>query len=856
MQTALLFHSKSDKIGKEKQFMLKCEALNVEYRTNPLGLDEAAPRFSWKLVSDQNSVRQTAYRIIVDGMWDSGRVEAETSVHIVYGGKPLKPKTRYTYRIKVWDNHGEESEQSEGFFETGFLGHTDLWRAKWLEPQTDGDAVPVLSKKFCIEKKPDRARLYATAYGVYEVYINGKRVSDSYLAPGFTSYSKRLQYQTYEAEQYLVCGENEIEIFVSKGWYNGRFRSMHGVKPCPEANAVLAQLEVWNDKDKESVAAATDESWKCCESKLRFCEIYDGEIYDNGFAEDISVPIKAGMYGYDNLIGQICEPVRAFKTLAPKEVIRTPKGETVLDFGQNLVGWVSFKVSGNRDDRAELSHAEVLDCDGNFYTDNLRSAQQKVVYILNGETEETYHSRMTFQGFRYVRIDAYPGEVSIPNFTAYAISTEMERTGNFKTSLPLLNRLYENVLWGQWDNFVDIPTDCPQRDERLGWTGDAQVFCRTAVQNMNAAMFFEKWLGDLAADQTDSGLCPKFIPSMGNAETSAGWGDAAVICPWEVYFAYDDIRLLERQYPSMTAWVEYIKAQGTNPYLWDSGFQYGDWLALDAPGESMEGGTSKAYIASAFYAKSAELLAKSAEVLGKKEDAEKYRKLSKDIIAEIRRTFTAPDGCLEDQTQTAYAIALEFGLCSDSKTSARRLYDLVCGNGNKLTTGFLGTPYLCDALSENGYSEKAFDLLLREEYPSWLYSVKNGATTIWEHWDGIRTDGTFWSESMNSFNHYAYGAVASFMYRKIGGIVPLEPGYKRIGIYPIPDSRIKFAETSIDTVYGLAETKWRLDGNEFNITVTVPCNTAAEIRLPDGTLHYMGSGNRSFSCTVTDNGLD
>ncbi len=830
--------------------MLSCSALKTEYLKNPVGIDEKIPRFSWKLQSDQTDVQQTAYQIVVEGMWDTGRIEGAAAPCIEYAGEPLLPRTRYAVKVKVWDNHREESDWAEGFFETGFLGYKELWQAKWLEPMIEGDAAPVIEKRFFVKEMPKQARLYATAYGVYEVHLNGYRVSDSYLAPGFTSYKKRLQYQTYEVEPYLVPGENEIRIYVATGWCNGRIESLHGCEPYRQKNAVLAQLMMRGEDG--DITVATDETWQCRESKLRFCDMYDGEVYDNDFVSCDSVPLCVRDYGYENLIGQICEPVRVIQKLPPKALIHTPKGETVLDFGQNLVGWVNFRVSGSCGSRVELSHAEVLDRDGNFYTDNLRSARQKITYILRGEGEESYHAKMSFQGFRYVRLDAYPAEAALSDFEAHVISTDMERIGHFQSSSDLLNRLYENVIWGQRGNFVDIPTDCPQRDERMGWTGDAQVFCKTAVQNMMSARFFEKWLGDLAADQAEDGGCPNIVPSMGVVETSAGWGDAAVICPWEVYFAYGDRRMLARQYPSMKAWVEYIRAQGDNPYLWDTGFQYGDWLALDTPSDVLDGGTDKAYLASAFYAGSARLLSKAAAALEKWEDAKHYRDLYQNIVENIRKTYVSPDGRLLDQTQTAHAIALQFGLCEDQKQTARALYDLVCANGDKLTTGFLGTPYLCDALSENGYPQKAFDLILQEEYPSWLYAVKMGATTIWEHWDGIRPDGTFWSESMNSFNHYAYGAVASFFYQKIGGIVPIEPGYRKIRIQPMPDRRISYAKAAIDTVYGVVKSEWQTENGTFFLTVTVPCNTTAEICLPDGTVHRRGSGCWRFTCADTD----
>ena len=821
--------------------MLKCEKLLIEYMKNPLGLDEETPRFSWKLKSDNQNVFQTAYHIIVDGMWDSGKIESGESVYIEYAGKKLMPKTCYNVKVKVWDNYGEESDWITGGFETGFLSK-NLWEAQWLVPEVT-ETVPVFSKKIDVKEGFEKARAYATAYGIYEIYINEKKVSDRYLAPGFTSYKKRLQYQTYDVSEYLKTGENVIEIYLAKGWCTGRYPFQKGNNVYDMEAGILAQLEL-QYSDKTDIIA-TDNTWECYESKIRFSELYDGEIYDNSFDEKINRKFKIADYGYSNIIGQINEPVRVIDKISPEKIIKTPKGETVIDFGQNMVGWVEFKVSGKCGDKVILSHGEILDKDGNFYNKNLRTAKQKIEYILSGEGEEIYHSRFSFQGFRYIRIDEYPGSITVDNFVAYVLCSDMERTGYFESSHELLNQLYKNIIWGQKGNFVDIPTDCPQRDKRVGWTGDAQVLCETAAQNMNVALFFKKWLGDVRADQTDEGACLIFVPSMKEFQTASGWGDAATVCPWDIYITYGDKKLLEIQYDSMKKWVYYIKKQGDNPYLWNDGFHFGDWLALDA-WDGYNGATSKDFIASAYYALSCKIVRDAAEVLGKEDDLKELSELYEKIIENINMEFITPNGRVCDNTQTANAMALRFDLVKNKEYVAKKLNDLVVNNNDKLTTGFLGTPCLCDALAENGYSEKAFDLLLQEEYPSWLYSVKMGATTVWEHWDGVKPDGSFWSDRMNSYNHYAYGAIADFMYKKIGGITPVEPGYKKIQIKPVMDKRITSAKTSIETVYGEVKTEWTNCDGEFKMKVTVPCNTSAEIILPDGKNYEVGSGTYEY----------
>lgn len=821
--------------------MLKCTKLLIEYQTNPIGLDEKKPRFSWVIKSEKESTFQTAYRIIVDGMWDTGVVNSDQSIHIEYSGKPLLPKHTYNLKVKIWDNHNQESEWEYATFETSFLGE-NLWIAKWIEPELT-EVVPVIKKEFSVKEGFSKARVYATSYGIYDIYINGVKISDSFLTPGFTSYKKRLQYQTYCIENFIKPGINTIEVFLAKGWCCGRYPFQRSNNIYEMSPALLVQLEI------DDEIFGTDESWKCYESKLRFCELYDGETFDNSLENPKEIDFKIADLGYDNIIGQVNEPVRIIDTVKPVCFIENPKGETIIDFGQNLVGFVKFKTTGNKGDKVVISHGEVLDKDGNFYTRNLRTAKQKTDYTLGGGSEE-YHSRMTFQGFRYIRIDKFPGEVSLSDFEAYVICSDMEITGSFTSSHKLLNKLYQNMMWSHKGNFIDIPTDCPQRDERVGWTGDAQVFCKTAAQNMNTALFYKKWLGDLAADQTEDGSCLIFVPSMAEDKTSSGWGDAATICPWEVYFAYGDKKLLEKQYPSMKKWVEYIKNQGDNPYLWNTGFQLGDWLAIDAPSGSYEGSTSKDFIATAYYAYSTKLVSKAAEELGYNEDKQYYDDLYNNILENFNLEFVTPNGRVCDNTQTAQAMVLAFNLVNSKARVAKTLNQLVTDNGDKLTTGFLGTPYLCDALLENGYTKKAFDLLLQEDYPSWLFSVKMGATTIWEHWDGIKPDGTFWSDNMNSYNHYAYGSIADFMYKKIGGIVPILPGYKKILIKPVLDERITNAETSIVTMYGKVSTKWKVENNKFNLKVEIPCNTTATIELPDGSRCESDSGIYEYSVVL------
>ena len=529
------------------------------------------------------------------------------------------------------------------------------------------------------------------------------------------------------------------------------------------------------------------------------------------------------------------------KRLNPIEILETPEGETVVDMGQNMVGRIRLKVSGEAGSKVVLRHAEVLDKEGNFYTENLRAADQKLEYILKGEGTEVYEPVFTFQGFRYVAVEGYPGELTKDSLTGVVIHSDMKPTGRFECSNPLINQLQHNIQWGQKGNFVDVPTDCPQRDERLGWTGDAQVFAETACFNFNAASFYTKWLGDVAADQTADGQVPHVVPNVLRGFSATGWSDAAVIIPWIMYLRFGDEGILAEQYDSMAAWVEYMKKQAGDSYLWTNGTHYGDWLAFatnrsDYPGAT----TDKDMLATAFYAYSTSLMEKTARVLGRDQEAESYASLWKRIQEAFVKEYVTANGRMASNTQTAYTIALNFGLLPEGlrAQAADRLAEDVRSFNNHITTGFLGTPYLCHVLSSNGKTGTAYDLLNQETYPSWLYPVKMGATTIWERWDGIKPDGTFQNAGMNSFNHYAYGAIGSWLYGVVAGIQPdpEEPGFKHILIAPEPGGGLTYASAELDSLYGTIKSGWELKDGVFTLEVKIPNNTHATLRLPKARL--------------------
>lgn len=839
--------------------------LSVNYRKTLLGSDDRRPRFGWKIRTDARGFLQSAHQIqVATGadfksgiVWDSGKVMSDQSVHVEYGGPALKSRTRYHWRVRVWDGQGAASDWSKpAWWETAFLAR-DEWRASWIAAPENGGNGPAdgeeepcdyLRKEFELPGKVASARLYATALGLYRLYVNGAPADDTLFNPGWTSYRKRLQYQTYDVTHLLAEGKNAIGCMLGNGWYKGYLGWKGDKELYGNRRAALIQLHVTLADGSERVIVS-DGSWRVSAGPLRMSELYHGERYDArlemdgwaspGFADGAWRSAAVCDAPAAALVAQENEPVRIIETIKPQAVLTTPEGDTVLDMGQNMVGWVRFTVEAEAGTVITLQHAEVLDRDGNFYTGNLRSARQTITYICRGGGPETYEPFFSFQGFRYVKVTGFPGRDGLTDrFTGCVLHSDLEHTGRFRCSDERVNQLQHNILWGQKGNFLDVPTDCPQRDERMGWTGDAQVFIRTAAFNMNVVPFFEKWLKDLAADQRPDGCVSHVVPDVPLAGYgSAAWGDAAVICPWTLYECYGDRRVLETQYESMKAWVEYIRAQGDDEYLWNTGEHFGDWLALDAQENSYTGATPKDLIATAFYAHSADLLARTAEVLGKAEDAAEYRSLHGNVAAAFRREFVTADGRVAAPTQTAHVLALMFDLLEekDRPRAAKMLAELIEENGVHLATGFVGTPYLNLVLSRFGYHDLAYRLLLQEEYPSWLFSVRQGATTIWEHWDGIKRDGTFWSDDMNSFNHYAYGAVGDWMYRVVAGINPAAPGYGKIRIAPQISNRLTWAEAAYESVRGTIASAWkRNEDGTAELAVTIPPNTTADVFVPAG----------------------
>jgi alpha-L-rhamnosidase len=683
---------------------------------------------------------------------------------------------------------------------------------------------------------------------LYEAQINGQKVGDAYLTPGWTSYNKRLQYQTYDVTGLLKNGANAIGVTLGSGWYRGYIgfagqNNFYGKKL-----ALLLQLDItYADGSVEHVV--TDESWKTSTGAIRASEIYDGETVDaredkpgfatTGYNDSKWGGVTADNFGYDILTATYNEPVRKHETFKALRVIKTPLGEQVIDFGQNLVGWVVIKAKGNAGDAIKIWHAEVLDKNGNFYTTNLRAAKAEDEYILKGGSDEIFEPHFTFHGFRYIKLEGYPGDINLDNFTAVALYSDMKPTGSFTSSDALINQLQHNIQWGQKGNFLDVPTDCPQRDERLGWTGDAQVFSRTATFNMNVNNFFAKWLKDVAADQFTSGSVPFVVPNVlgAGAGGSTGWADVSTIIPWNMYLAYGDKRILENQYASMKAWVDYMQKASKND-LWNTGFHFGDWLFYrpDDDNDGRAAVTNKYLIAQCFYAHSTQLLINAATVLGKTDDVTNYSQLLKRVKVAFLNEYATPNGGLVSGTQTAYVLALNFDMLPENlrTQAAARLADNVKSYNNHLTTGFLGTPYLCHVLTRFGYSDVAYKLLLQQTYPSWLYPVKMGATTIWERWDGIKPDSTFETPSMNSFNHYSYGAIGDWMYRAVVGLDTYEDGvgYKHIKVMPHIGAGLSKASATLQTYYGELSSGWKTDNGNITLDVEIPSNTTANIYIP------------------------
>ncbi len=841
---------------------LKSVNLKVEYQTNPVGIDILTPRLSWEIVSDTRNTRQTAYEIQTAAsekdlnnemnlIWQK-KVDFGQSVHIPYEGPALESRQRVYWRIRVWDNHGRVSGWSApAFWEMGLL-KTEDWKARWIEADIAenpkiSEPAPYFRHEFELDKPIQSARLYITSHGLNEAFLNGTVVGDRVFTPGWTSYNKRLQYDVYDVTKLLEEGDNAIGITLGDGWYRGFLAWRNNRNVYGDKLAALAQLEVTHEDGSRS-RIITDDTWKATNNgPIRMSDIYMGESYDArkempgwtmvGFNDDNWKKVIARNHPKEHLVACYGPPVKRIEELQPVRIIPQENNTHIIDMGQNLVGRVRLTVDVPSGTTIQLRHAEVLDKNGNFYTENLRAAKQLLTYTARGDGMEVYEPHFTFQGFRFVEVSGLPYAPTPETVTGIVIHSDMTPVGTFTCSDSLINQLQHNIQWGLKGNFLDVPTDCPQRDERLGWTGDAQVFAPTACFNMDAATFYTKWLKDLALDQTEEGKITDVVPDVlngGGAHT--GWADAGVVIPWVVYLNYGDKRILEDQYPSMRKWIAYMKSRSGEGFLWLNDWHYGDWLSYDDSHPAYMGAyTETDLLASAYFAWSSTLLGKIARILGKEEDAREYADLAANIKSAFQKEFLTPNGRLVSHTQTAYTLALAFDLLPESIRPKSAEY--LNSNVNRfkhITTGFLGTPLISQILTTHGYPETAYMLLNRKEYPSWLYPVTMGATTIWERWDGIKPDSTFQDKGMNSFNHYAYGAIGKWLYSTVAGIDIDEgdPGYKSILFKPLPGGGLTHARAEIHTMYGPASSSWKWEEGLMNYTVVIPPNTSGNVHLP------------------------
>lgn len=857
--------------------------IRFEHLRDPLGAGTPRPRLSWVIETERPGWMQAAYEVEAfdpggQVRGQTGRIDSGQSVLVPWPFAPLASREHVSIRVRVWGTDGSASKWSAPHYIECGLFRTDDWSAQFITPGWEEDTgrpqpSPMLRREFSVKAGLQQARLYITALGVYEAQINGQLVGDQVFDPGWTSYHHRLQYQTFDVTPLLCAGQNAIGAVLGDGWYRGRLgfgggrRNLYG-----DRLALLAQLEIiYQDGTLERIV--TDEHWRAATGPILSSDIYDGETYDARLERP-----GWSMPGYDDkdwsgvsllkrdlgtLVAPMGPPVRRTEVVAPVAVFESPSGRTLVDFGQNLVGRLRVSVQGEAGRTITLRHAEVLE-HGELGTRPLRYAEASDRYTLRGGGPETWEPRFTFHGFRYAEVEGWPGELRPQDISAVVVGSDLERTGWFECSDSLVTRLHENVVWSLRGNFLSIPTDCPQRDERLGWTGDIQVFAPTASFLYDTSGFLQSWLADLAAEQEDSGgVVPIVVPNIidesvfegPRISAAAAWGDAAAIVPWVLYRCYGDTGILAAQFESMRSWVDAIARLAGESYLWDEGFQFGDWLDPAAPPDKPEEARTDPYlIATAYFARSAQLTGEAAGVLGRGEDEAYYL----DLAAKVREAFAAAylnkDGSLLSDSTTAYALVLQFGLLPDETArlqAGEHLAALVRDSDYHISTGFVGTPLVCDALCSAGEYEAAYSLLMQRGCPSWLYPVTMGATTIWERWDSMLPDGSINPGEMTSFNHYALGAVADWLHRTVGGLALSEPGYRRIEVRPVPGGGITHARARHYTPYGLAECSWQIAGGEIGVEVVVPPNTTASVILPGapegGESATVGAGKHSWA---------
>ena len=852
--------------------------VTVEHHRELLGIGERAPRLSWVSRTDVEGWRQAGYELEIvpaDGaVWSSGRVASDESVLVPWGAPPLTSRDRRTVRVRVWGEGAAEPSawSEETTVEAGLLEPAD-WSAELVRPALPASAgeepVALLRRQFVLDRPVVRARLYATAQGVYEAELNGSVVGDHVLAPGWTSYTHRLRYQTHDVTALVSEGANAIGVQLADGWYAG-FLGFTGKKAVyGDRTGAFVQLEV-DHPDGSRTVVTTDGAWRSAPSPLTRAGLYNGETFDArrevagwstaAFDDTGWTAVEIGALDVTTLVAPTGPPVRRTQILPVRSISTSPSGRTLVDFGQNLVGRIRFSLpDGPAGTEITVRHAEVLE-HGELGTRPLRGADATDVVVLDGRGPRTWEPRFTFHGFRYAEVDGWPGELAPEALEAVVVHTDLRRTGTFSCSDPDVERLHENVVWGMRGNFLDVPTDCPQRDERLGWTGDLQVFAPTASFLYDTAGMLRSWLTDLAVEQlTDhDGIVPMYVPFVEllpfPQQAEVGWGDAAVVVPWVLYQRTGDAGVLADQWESMTAWIEVFAARaGADLDFPGGGFSFGDWLDTAAPPDNPAGArTPWQCVATAYLARSARTVAQAAGVLGR--DGSRFADLAERAAERFRAEYVTPNGRVSYPSQTAYSLALEFDLLLPEQRAhaGRLLAGQVLTDGFHIASGFLGTPLVTDALTDAGELATAYELLLQREDASWLYPVTMGATTIWERWDSMLPDGSINPGDMTSFNHYALGAVADWLHRTVAGLAPASAGYRRLRIAPRPGPGITAAAATHETPYGTAAVSWTVEGTAFSLEVTVPPNTTAEVVLPDGSdAVSVGSGRHSFTRQIT-----
>ena len=897
---------------------IKLTNLKSEYLVNPLGIEVPAPRLSWMMeaanaiVFNQN---QKAYQILVAtseeklsetnaDLWNSGKFISDANAQIAYQGKPLTSELKCYWKVRIWNKANDVTPWSEvAKWSMGLLDKSD-WKAEWIGDQPDlsqkayrdyldkydpnknvelknikpiPPSSPMLRKKVTLKKAVKDAYLYVSAHGYYEIALNGKKIGDQVLAPEWTDYNKRIQYQVYDISESLSQGENVLSAILGDGWYLGMLGPTKWHADYPRRGVygndrrLLAQLVI-NYKDGTKEVVATDESWKInTQGFIILADNFLGQKIDArnipsgwrnvGFNDENWENVYVDPAIRKNLVAQKNEPIRVYKYLPPINI--TPfKNQYIVDFGQNITGWTKLKIMGEKGTQIKIRHGEMLDDDGSLYTANLAAAVQEDVYILSGENDE-FEPSFTYHGFRYIELSGLKQPLKPEMIQACAISSDPEVTGSFECSNPKLNKLWNNILWTQRNNMTSVPTDCPQRDERMGWMGDAQVFSQASMFNMDMAAFYTKWIQDIRDAQTESGKFPDIAPHANKPEirfsNSPAWADAGVIIPWRMYQNYGDKELLRNHYEAMKRYLENIRRQNPD-HLWlnDAGNQYGDWLnanTIVAEGYSKtRGEVPKEVFNTAFYANSAKLFAQIASILGNEKDAKEYQLLFENIRTKFNETYVNDEVRIKGNTQSAYALALNFDLLPESKQERafNHLIECIKEYDYRISTGFVTTIMMMKELAKRGRIDIAYQLMESERLPSWIYSINQGATTIWERWDGYVKGRGFQDAGMNSFCHYSIGAVGEWMYRNILGITPDEnyPGWKHFFIHPQPGGTITWAKGSYNSINGLISSEWKMEDELFTLEIEIPVNTSATVILPTISKEFVKLNSKSVSSSL------